>query len=45
MKDPTKKGGRQEKVQAVTQQQDYGEAEDNVFYVLSAFTREGLETP
>ena len=44
MEDPTMRGGKQEKVQAVTHQQDYGEAEDNVFYVFSAFTSEGLET-
>lgn len=43
MEDPTMRGGKQEKVQAVTHQQDYGEAEDNVFYVFSAFTSEGLE--
>ena len=38
--------GKQEKVQAVTQQQDCGEAEDeaDVFYVFSASTSEGLET-
>ena len=41
-----RRGGKQEKVQAVIQQQDCGEAEDeaDVFYVFSASTSEGLET-
>ena len=39
-----KRGGKQEKVQAITQLPDCGEAEDDVFYVFSASTSEGPET-
>jgi len=39
-----RKGGKREKVQAVTQQQDTGNVEDDAFYVFTATTGEGLET-
>ena len=39
-----RKGGKQEKVEAIAQLPDFGEAEDDVFYVFSASTSEGPET-
>ena len=39
-----RKGGKREKVQAVTQQQDTENVEDDAFYVFTATTGEGLET-
>ena len=39
-----RKGGKREKVQAVTQQQDTENVEDDAFYVFTATTGEGLES-
>ena len=41
---PTRRAGMQEKVRAVTQQQDSDEGENNVYYVFSTSARESPET-
>ena len=39
-----RRGGKREKVQALTQQQDTENVEDDAFYVFTATTGEGLES-